>query len=290
MASNGDLVETAPDGSGLSTLVSSNGNAIQSFSWSPDGMSWTYLINKASAKEWHLVRNGADRVLASLLHEPAHGGGADITPVMVAFSQAGGYVAVTNMWTGEQSGVGADAPMQIRRIDGTLVATSADSISFNGAISDLLWIGSTLYFRDRSGVKAWDGSTVKSTLSGVNWIRPKLSPDGKLVVFHTVDATRVPRVFTYDVAAGKVRQVSSAGGSEAWFLDSGHVWYEQERRCEPADPCSYDTYINTGKTYVINLASGAETESKITRIADVWPRPGEAAVINLWWMDPELFH
>jgi hypothetical protein len=41
----------------------------------------------------------------------------------------------------------------------------------------------------------------------------------------------------------------------------------------------------TGKTYIVNVVSGTASESRITRIADTWPRLGAPNFDNIWWQD-----
>jgi hypothetical protein len=280
----GNLVESASNGSGLKTLVpGKSGNSIISFAWSPLGTQWTYLVNTPSALEWHLANGGTDRVLASLPSIPPHGGTPRLEPLMVTFSADGSLVAMTDSAMGG-GGSGDQAKMQIRRADGSLVATPA------AAGSDLLWVGSSLFFRDDTGIDVWNQSGVCSVLPGVQWIRPKLSPDGRLIVFHTEDANQLHHVFVYDLTTQKVRQVSPAGGSEAWFLGSRYVWFLEERLCAPNESCGVSNARPTGKTYIIDLVSGTATQSRITRIADTWPRPGAPNFENIWWMDASAWH
>ena len=50
---------------------------------------------------------------------------------------------------------GDKAKMQVRRADGNLLRTDAEISPTGGAISDLLWVGSSLFFRDYTGVEVW---------------------------------------------------------------------------------------------------------------------------------------
>jgi hypothetical protein len=281
----GNLVESASNGSGLKTLVpGKSGNSIISFSRNPQGTQWTYLVNTPSALEWHLASGGADRVLASLPSIPPHGGTPRLEPLMVTFSGDGTLVAMTDSALGG-GGSGDQAKMQIRRAaDGSLLGTGTE------AGSDLLWVGSSLFYRDYNGIEVWNQSGACSVLSGVQWIRPKLSPDGKLIVFHTEDANQPPRVFVYDLTKQQVTQVSPAGGAEAWFLGSRYVWFLEEQLCAPNESCGVSSARLTGTTYIVDLVSGTASQSRITRIADTWPRPGAPNFENIWWMDASAPH
>jgi hypothetical protein len=277
----GALVQSAANGPGLKTLVASNG--VISFAWSPVSGVWTYLINTQSALEWHLVSGANDRVLASLPPIPAHGGVPRLEPTMVTFSADGNLVAMTDSWSGEIGGSGDKAKMQIRKADGTLLASSGEGTQFGGPISDLLWVGSSLLFRDYGGIEVWNQTGVCSALPGVEWIRPKLSPDGKLVVFHAGEVEQ--HVYVLDLITGKVKQVSPADGAEGWFLGSGYVWFLEQRLCAANESCGMSRARFTGQTYIVNVASGTTSESRITRIADTWPRLGAPNFDNIWWQD-----
>jgi hypothetical protein len=151
-----NLIESAADGSGAKTLVSgSSGNAIVSFAWSPANGDWTYLVNTPTALEWHLVSVGADRLLAASAHIPAVGGTPRLTPIMVTFSGDGRFLATTNYIFAGNSGSGDSAKFQIRRSDGGLIATGATVVPNSSVVSDLLWVGSSLYFRDDNGIEVW---------------------------------------------------------------------------------------------------------------------------------------
>ncbi|HEV3102669.1 MAG TPA: hypothetical protein VG426_10080 [Candidatus Dormibacteraeota bacterium] len=265
--------------------MSAKGNSIFSFAWSPAGDVLSYLINTPSALEWRLVRGGTDSVLASLPYLPPTDGRPVVEPLMVSFSPDGKYVAMTDFVRTRLEGTGDSSKMQIRATDGSRVASAGDSIPLYGFISDLLWVGSFLYFRDDNGIEVWTVSGVCSALPGVDWIRPKLSPDGRLIVFQTEDANQLSHVFVYDLATKQVEQVSPAGGAEAWFLGSGYVWFLEERLCAANEPCGVSNARLTGKSYIANLASHTTSESRITRIADTWPRPGAPNFNNSWWMD-----
>lgn len=59
---------------------------------------------------------------------------------------------------------------------------------------------------------------------------PDWSPDGATVVFHR-EVSRSPQIFTFDVASGRVKQMTSVGRNEdaAWAPDSRHVAFISDR-------------------------------------------------------------
>jgi hypothetical protein len=286
----GNLVESATNGSGQRTLVSgSTYNAIASFAWSPVNSDRTYLLNTTSALEWHLVTGGADRLLASPPYIPAIGGRPRLTPIMVGFSGDGRFVAMTDYLVGGTAGSGGSAKFQIRKSDGTLMATGTTIVPASSFISDLLWVGSSLYFRDDNGIEVWTESGACSALPGVQWIRPKLSPDARQIVFHTEDTNQLAHVSLYDLATRNVRQISPAAGAEAWFLGSRYVWFLEERLCGAGESCGVSSATFTGKAYIVDLQTGISSQSRITRIADTWPRPGQPNFDNIWWMDAAAY-
>jgi hypothetical protein len=126
-------------------------------------------------------------------------------------------------------------------------------------------------------------------LPGVQWIRPKLSPDGKQIVFYTQDSKGLEHVFVYDLSTKSVKQVSPAGGAEAWFLGSKYVWFLEQRLCGATESCGVSSATFTGKAYVVDLQTGISSQSRIVRIADTWPRPGQPNFDNIWWMDAAAY-
>lgn len=287
----GSLVESAANGSGLKTIVpGKSGNAIVSFAWSPAGRDWTYLVNTPAALEWHLVAAGRDRVLVSLPPIPPHGGRPIVDPLMVSYSRDGTFLAMIDYDRAGIGGGGDQAKMQIRRADGTLLTTDAQPGLSGGIISDIIWVNSSLFFRDLSGIEVWSQSGVCSALPGVQWIRPKLSPNGKLIAFHTEDANGLPHVYVLDLSTGTVRQASPGGGAEPWFIGHNYLWFLEERLCAANEPCgsAYGQSELTGKTLIANLATGAASGSRIARIADTFPRPGQPNFDNMWWMDASV--
>jgi hypothetical protein len=204
---------------------------------------------------------------------------------MVSYSEDGKFLAMTDYDRAGIGGTGDHAKMQIRRGDGSLLTTDAQSGLSGGIVSDMVWANSSLYFRDFSGIEVWSQTGVCSALPGVQWIRPKLSPDGKLIAFHTEDSQGLPHVYVLDLRTRNVRQASPGGGAEPWFIGSDYIWFLEERLCAANEPCGVAQSKLTGKTFIVNLAAGATSGSRIARIADTYPRPGQPNFDNIWWMD-----
>jgi hypothetical protein len=270
-----EVIEMGLDGSQQVTLASAEAAEIYAFAWSPDGTKWTYLVNTQTDLEWHLC-DGADRKLASLPTIPGIGGNDLQTMFSVAFSTDGNYVSLFSLSIFNPTASGGVSPIQVRRMDGTLVATKADLSPASNYASDPLWLGSALYFRNDAGVELWDGSTVRTVLPGVRWIRPKLSSDGKLIVYHAVDAKGLAHVFLFNPSSKTTRQLSSLGGAEPQFLSPRYIWYEQERLCVAGDHCGVGQYTPTGRTYIVDLQTGTETQSRLAWVTDTWPHDGGA--------------
>lgn len=276
----GDLFTSAPDGSGMRALVTGTGtNSIISFAWDSANGDSTYLMNTPTALEWHLVRAGLDQVVASTTRIGPSDGRPIATPLMVAFSGDFQFLAIA----------GDMATFQIRRWNGSALATGASIVPTSTLVSDLLWAGSSLYFRDDYGIEDWTEAGSCSALPGVQWIRPKLSPDGQRIVFYTEDSSGLDHVYLYDLSTRKVTQLSPAGGAEAWFLGSRNVWFLEQRLCAAGEPCGVGRATFTGKTYIVDLQTGEISQSRIVRIADTWPRPGQPNFDNFWWMDASAY-
>lgn len=287
----GSLFALAPNASGQRALLSvSSGNAVLAFAWSPIGDDWTYLVNTPEALEWHLVSGGTDRLLSATARIPATDGTTRMTPIMVAFSGDGRFLAMTDYIIGGPSGSGDTAKFQIRKSDGSLIATGATIVPASSAVSDLLWVGPSLYFRDDNGIEVWTQGGACSAFPGTQWIRPKLSPDGKQIVFYAQQANGLDHVFLVDLGAKNVKQISPAGGAEAWFLGSGYVWFLEQRLCGATEECGLSRATFTGNSYIVNSRTGVSSLSGIVRIADTWPRPGQPEFDNFWWMDGAAYH
>jgi hypothetical protein len=232
--------------------------------WNSTGQSATYVVDVGSGFpfDWRLQTNGTDRSLSSPPPWCYCGNGSEQGAVQVAFSANGQFVSMID-------GVGmAGSDLQIRRIDGSLVTESTGSWS---GVTMGVWSGDSFYFRDSGDLKVWNGGAITTLRAGLAWLRPKPSPGGGQVVFYTRGSDGLARVSVIDTKSGVVKQLSDQARIAPVFLSSRYVWYQGERLCIAGDQCVFNHTVLTGKTYIYDLTSGAETESVITDVADVWP-------------------
>ena len=136
-----------------------------------------------------------------------------------------------------------------------------------------VWSGSRLYFRDATGVEVWRDGVISTFLRGVEWIRPKASPDGRYIIYEARQLGSA-HVFIVDTTSGQVRDLAQ-GRSEPAFLTSRYIWYEAEPACVAEGKCdpSFPGVAN-GPTYIYDLQDGTESRSMITSVIDVWPHGG----------------
>jgi hypothetical protein len=246
---------------GSSKLVI-KGKEVFVFAWSRDGTTLLYVAvdDAAGGNELHELRNGVDRVIASLPglgvggceYEPCPGpfqNPGDKWDMRISFSPDGTHFAVVQ-W-------GIEVYLRIWSSNGKLVSHS-DSLDTSMSI----WAGSDFYFRDQKGVERWHNGTTSTFLPGVVWIRPKASADGRQIVYAARDAQHVAHVFIVDTATGAVRDLGK-GRAEPAFLSPRYVWDQAETTGFPG--------IATGKTYVYDLQTNTESSSVITSVVDVWP-------------------
>ena len=245
---------------------------IVTYRWSPDGQSFSYVLEPAAwvdtpgaSFEWHLVSGGVDKVIG---HAPpwCHcGNGSDIQSVSVAFSPDGRYVSLIDSF-------GRGMAVQVRRIDGSAAGRDLPSSpDTTNPITMGVWSGTDLFFRDPQGVERWHDGSVTPFLPGVAWIHPAASPGGGQIVYAARGGDGLARIYVVDLSTGSVRQLTTQPRNWPLFLTQRYVWYRGERLCGQNEPgmCLHTTF--TGKTYIYDLQSGAEWESIITDIADVWP-------------------
>ena len=239
-----------------------------SFAWSLDGSALSYVdITDAGGAwyraSWHLVTSTGNRRLATL---PPFGGrgGSVQDDQYLGFSADGRYVAIET--TVAVGGTGERAPLQVRRVDGTL-AYSRDHASM------AVWAGNALYFRDGSQLYRWspDGLT-QLTLSPAggfgDWFRPRTSPDGSRIVFYWLDSGWIAHVGVLDLARGVATPAGPAGRWEPVFANQNNIWYLGETACNTC----LGSVNSTGKAYLFDIAGQTEASSKITRLIDTWSR------------------
>jgi hypothetical protein len=234
------------------------------FDWSPDGRSLTYIGGTTGATVWHLISGGRDQVLANLPAVPGRGVSQQDDDFMVAFSPDGLYLALVQTFA--TGGSGESSPVQVRRVsDGALVYSAA-----SGTMGVWASLPSRLFFRDRAGVMSrWDpGSGVAEMQSSLRWTRPHASPDGRWVAYTTFDTANHPHVALYSVQGNSLGPAPIGLRSSAQFLNNSLVWYQEEAACD----CGLSQSQLTGRTFIYDLAAGAESASRISGLFDVWPR------------------
>jgi hypothetical protein len=284
--------------SGKSTVVAGwkNGSFGSGyFAFSPDARLLVYLVGLppdstytgAGGVQVHLVSSGQDRVIATLPGVPGRGVSPDDDDVMLSFSPAANYFALVETFTVPAS---LDrSPFQVRRSDGTLVATVPKSMApfqvvpaaapgpAPGAGTMGVWsgTGAHLYFRTDAGVNRLDpGSDPSLLVPGIKWIRPHASADGKWISYTVRDSNWLPHTGLYDVTGSTgARLVSELPRDSAVFLTSTKLWYEEVRACVASDSCGMGPpAIATGKAFIYDLVTRQETPSTIGSVVDVWPR------------------
>ena len=79
-----------------------------------------------------------------------------------------------------------------------------------------------------------DGSgqlvTVAGSLNGFFW--PRMTPDGRGIVYDTYDAAGQPHIWRLDLLAHATSQLSTATGSGPVHLSPTVIWFNEEKPCE----------------------------------------------------------
>jgi WD40-like Beta Propeller Repeat len=229
------------------------------FAFSPDGKSLTYLDTDG----WHLVGTSGHRILATLPAAPGRGISPNQDDSYLAFSPDGQYIAYFQ--TFHVGGSGATAPDQIRKAsDGSLVYSTS-------GMTMAVWasVPSRLFFRDATGnVKRWDPSGGVSSMTKLNWVRPKASPDGRWIAYTYPTSGGVGAIGFYSVQANGTPKILPPGRSGARFLTNDLAWYIGERACAT---CFGGQPQSTGVTYIYSIAGASEVTSRLASVSDVWP-------------------
>jgi hypothetical protein len=272
--SGGQLMRSPLSGSPPEVVAVGCGNDdIVEFGWSPDGRSFTYLLEPAdwatnpphTVFQWHLVSGGVDRLIGTAPGWCHCGSGSENSSLAVRFSPDGQFV-----WLVDSVGVRGTS-LQVRRLDGSLVGTEIRGDRDSNAPTMGVWSVTDLFFRDKDGVERWTNGEIKLFLPGVAWLHPRASPKGGQITYAARGADGLSHVNVVDTSNGRARQLSSPPGTSPFFLSSRYVWYKGERLCAPGDPCYFAKTIWNGKTYIYDLQTDTVLESIITDIADVWP-------------------
>jgi len=242
--------------------------SIVTFGWSPDGQTFTYLLDPqdpGGVFQWHLVSGGVDRVIGTAPVWCYCGNGSEDTSLAIRFSPNGQLVSlVEDVWRGTD--------LQVRRLDGSLVGVEIrGDEKYPNRPTLGVWSGTDLFFRDSKGVERWRDGAITPFIPGVSWLHPRASPNGGQIVYSVRGSDGLAHVNVADTSNGQTRQLSGQPRTWPVFLTPRYVWYRGDRLCAPNEPgiCIKATF--TGKTYIYDLQTGTEWESMITDISDVWP-------------------
>jgi hypothetical protein len=259
-------------GSGPEAVAATcSGESIVEFAWSPDGQSFTYLVELADwttdpphAFVWHLVSDGVDRIIGTAPVWCHCGAGSENSALAIGFSPNGQFVSlVDNLQTG--------SALQVRRLDGSPVGTDIRREGNDPSpVAMGVWSGADFFFRDSQGVWRWHEGAITQFLPGVAWLHPWASPAGGQILYGARGGDGLAHIHVVDTASGRSRQLSSQPRVGPIFLTPRYAWYRGERLCTSSDPMCRATIL-TGKTYIYDLQTGTEWESRITAVADVWP-------------------
>jgi Tol biopolymer transport system component len=273
-------VVTTPTGPGsLNTidLVSDSGGTVASwtggtfgtgpYAFAPDGRTLAYLAATSASAELHLVANENDRTIATLPLISGRGVSPDDDALTLQFSPDGGYLALVQTYTGAGTSAG-DRPFQIRRLDGSLV----DSAGPGRTMAAWAGRGSALYFRDTTGIERWtSGASVSTVRTGLKWIRPTASPDGRWMAFMQRDESGLAHVAILDLVNGGALRQLAGGADDPVFLTATTLWYREHRTCQPADACEMGSQsVPTGATDTYDLTTGRSSPTTITDLIDTW--------------------
>jgi Tol biopolymer transport system component len=246
---------------GATTLLATYTSGFDSgqYAFSPDGKSLTYLDTDG----WHVAGPSGHRLLATLPAAPGRGVSPNQDDSYLAFSPDGVYIAYVQ--TFHVGGAGATAAGQIRKAsDGSLVYSTS-------GMTMAVWasVPSRLFFRDATGdVKRWDPSGGVSSMTKLNWVRPKASPDGRWIAYTYPTSGGVGAIGFYSVQANGTPKILPPGRSGARFLTNDLVWYIGERACAT---CFGGQPQSTGVTYIYSIAGASEVTSRLASVSDVWP-------------------
>ena len=252
----------APLSGGDATLIGSYGAGFGSgqYAISPDGKSVTYL----DGNKWMLAGQSGSRTLTTLPAVPGRGVIPAQDDSFLSFSPDGQYLALFQ--TFHTGGTGETASDQIRRAsDGSLVYSTS-------GMTMAVWasVPSRLFFRDTGGsMKRWDPTAGLSTMTNLNWIRPKSSPDGRWIAYTFPTLSGVGGIGFYSVQSNSVSNTTPPGRSGVHFLTNDLVWYAGEKQCST---CPNGQPQPTGVTYIYSIAGTSEITSRLASVNDAWPR------------------
>jgi hypothetical protein len=255
---------------GTSSLVAAipSGLVGSAMAWSPNGKSFTYVdLAAAGGLEWHLVSDGADKLLTSSAPQKAVDTIADQDDVYLSYSADGAYLALLQRTAVDPTGA-QSASVEVRAVNG-------ERLFYQNDVTMATWSSRYLYFYDNSFgiVRFWQPDQPQLGGVGIDqWIRPASSPDGRYIVFTSQLLAGTHHAWVYDLQASTTTQVGAGGRFGAIFLSQGLIWYAEETPCQST--CGLGGPQQTGRTFIYFLGSKSEEASVITRVYDIWPHVG----------------
>ena len=121
-----------------------------------------------------------------------------------------------------------------------------------------------LYYEQQGNLWTWTPTRGVSQLkSGLKWIDPAISPDGKRIAYAVRGADGLSIVHVMDAATGTDQgTVSSEGRKRPFFLTNDLIWLKgDERGCT----------VNLRTVFVYDLRDQTETQSSLDQVWATWP-------------------
>lgn len=262
----GDQLGTADLGSGGVITTARLAGRAGTSAFSADATKFAYRVfDDVGGMSTHLYVNGSDLTLYTQEPLGGHGGpGPSFGPVDQLEFSADGSLLLDFFSFRPQSG---PANFIVFKSNGPILFQS--STATGGAWSP---VGNTLYFfsyTQPGPVGELDSLTadgqrhvVAAGVKGMFW--PRMSPDGRSIVYNTSDASipdcgGVPHLWRIDLTTGVATQISNAISSTPFFVQRSVVWSDEQQvgQCGPGGPSAPDGVtlahdLNTGQDAIVD--------------------------------------
>ena len=174
-----------------------------------------------------------------------------LPPEVLSLSPDGQFLVA-----GRIAGKGSE-PLEVYRLSDRTRVLTADA-----QVNDAIWArtGHQLYLVGFAGygMHSWTPEAGVASMPGGTWEElAALSPDGKAAsytAFLDPNTQTGLRVYTYDIASGTSRRLSSSPRSQVLFVRDGWVWYLEEQSCTDCMGGSQPT----GQVLAMQLSTGTE--------------------------------